>query len=64
MRAVGGSPLPEACLLPAAAGAAGDAMAGSGEALRALLRAANALLQQRRYRAALAVLKGFRNGAV
>ncbi|KAK4812860.1 hypothetical protein QYF61_024157 [Mycteria americana] len=39
-------------------------MAGSGDALRALLRAANALLQQRRYRAALAVLKGFRNGAV
>uniref|UniRef100_A0A803YRP5 Peroxisomal membrane protein 4 n=1 Tax=Meleagris gallopavo TaxID=9103 RepID=A0A803YRP5_MELGA len=30
----------------------------------ALLRAINALLLQRRYRAALAVLKGFRNGAV
>ncbi|NXV22778.1 PXMP4 protein, partial [Uria aalge] len=40
-------------------------MAGSGrDAVRALLRAANAILQQRRYRAALAVLKGFRNGAV
>lgn len=65
LRAVGGSSLPEACPLPAAAArAASDAMAGSGDALRALLRAANALLQQRRYRAALAVLKGFRNGAV
>uniref|UniRef100_A0A674H5Z9 Peroxisomal membrane protein 4 n=1 Tax=Taeniopygia guttata TaxID=59729 RepID=A0A674H5Z9_TAEGU len=39
-------------------------MAGGGDALRALLRAANALLRQRRYRAALAVIKGFRNGAV
>ncbi|NXL27259.1 PXMP4 protein, partial [Glaucidium brasilianum] len=43
-------------------------MAGGGDAprvpLRALLRAVNALLQQRRYHAALAVLKGFRNGAV
>lgn len=43
---------------------AGGAMAGAGDALRSLLRAANALLQQRRYRAALAVIKGFRNGAV
>ncbi|KAM7090568.1 peroxisomal membrane protein 4 isoform 1-T1 [Ciconia maguari] len=65
MRALGGAPPPEACALPAAAGPGGRcAMAGSGDALRALLRAANALLQQRRYRAALAVLKGFRNGAV
>nr|XP_054500663.1 peroxisomal membrane protein 4 isoform X8 [Agelaius phoeniceus] len=39
-------------------------MAGGGDSLRALLRAANALLQQRRYHAALAVIKGFRNGAV
>ncbi|XP_061231588.1 peroxisomal membrane protein 4 [Neopsephotus bourkii] len=39
-------------------------MAGDGDRLRALLRAASALLQQRRYRAALAVIKGFRNGAV
>ncbi|XP_041275102.1 peroxisomal membrane protein 4 isoform X4 [Onychostruthus taczanowskii] len=43
---------------------AGGAMAGSRDSLRALLRAANALLQQRRYHAALAVIKGFRNGAV
>ncbi|XP_069727889.1 peroxisomal membrane protein 4 [Phaenicophaeus curvirostris] len=39
-------------------------MAGGADSLRALLRAANALLRQRRYRAALAVIKGFRNGAV
>uniref|UniRef100_A0A2K5K6J1 Peroxisomal membrane protein 4 n=1 Tax=Colobus angolensis palliatus TaxID=336983 RepID=A0A2K5K6J1_COLAP len=32
--------------------------------LRALLVAVNALLRKRRYHAALAVLKGFRNGAV
>ncbi|XP_008566423.1 PREDICTED: peroxisomal membrane protein 4 isoform X2 [Galeopterus variegatus] len=32
--------------------------------LRALLLAVNALLRKRRYHAALAVLKGFRNGAV
>lgn len=43
---------------------AGGAMAGDGDSFRALLRAANALLQQRRYHAALAVIKGFRNGAV
>ncbi|XP_005532926.1 peroxisomal membrane protein 4 isoform X3 [Parus major] len=43
---------------------AGGAMAGAGDSVRALLRAANALLQQRRYHAALAVIKGFRNGAV
>lgn len=43
---------------------AGGAMAGGGDSFRALLRAANALLQQRRYHAALAVIKGFRNGAV
>ncbi|NWZ24319.1 PXMP4 protein, partial [Asarcornis scutulata] len=47
-------------------------MAGGGAApgpaprvpLRALLRALNALLRQRRHRAALAAIKGFRNGAV
>lgn len=43
---------------------AGGAMAGDGDSFRALVRAANALLQQRRYHAALAVIKGFRNGAV
>lgn len=32
--------------------------------LRGLLLAVNALLRKRRYHAALAVLKGFRNGAV
>uniref|UniRef100_A0A7N5K400 Peroxisomal membrane protein 4 n=1 Tax=Ailuropoda melanoleuca TaxID=9646 RepID=A0A7N5K400_AILME len=32
--------------------------------LRALLHAVNALLRKRRYHAALAMLKGFRNGAV
>lgn len=32
--------------------------------LRALLQAVNALLRKRRYHAALAMLKGFRNGAV
>lgn len=32
--------------------------------LRALLQAVNKLLRQRRYHAALAVIKGFRNGAV
>ncbi|XP_045300823.1 peroxisomal membrane protein 4 isoform X5 [Leopardus geoffroyi] len=32
--------------------------------LRALLLAVNALLRKRRYHAALAMLKGFRNGAV
>ena len=32
--------------------------------LRALLFAINALLSKRRYHAALAMLKGFRNGAV
>ena len=32
--------------------------------LRALLFAINALLRKRRYHAALAMLKGFRNGAV
>uniref|UniRef100_A0A2I3GT53 Peroxisomal membrane protein 4 n=1 Tax=Nomascus leucogenys TaxID=61853 RepID=A0A2I3GT53_NOMLE len=32
--------------------------------LRALLVVVNALLRKRRYHAALAVLKGFRNGAV
>ncbi|XP_057358900.1 peroxisomal membrane protein 4 isoform X2 [Manis pentadactyla] len=32
--------------------------------LRALLLAVNALLRKRRYHAALATLKGFRNGAV
>lgn len=66
MRAAGGVPPPEVCALAAAqAGPGGrSAMAGGGDALRALLCAANALLQQHRYRAALAVLKGFRNGAV
>mgnify|MGYP001858411744 FL=1 len=39
-------------------------MAGGAAPPAALLRAINALLLQRRYRAALAVLKGFRNGAV
>ncbi|NXP69834.1 PXMP4 protein, partial [Ramphastos sulfuratus] len=39
-------------------------MADGGDAFRSLLRAANTLLRQRRYHAALAVLKGFRNGAV
>ncbi|OXB58931.1 hypothetical protein ASZ78_012195 [Callipepla squamata] len=39
-------------------------MAGGAVRCSALLRAINALLLQRRYRAALAVLKGFRNGAV
>ncbi|KAM9648449.1 LOW QUALITY PROTEIN: peroxisomal membrane protein 4 [Morphnus guianensis] len=66
MRAAGGVPPPEVCALSAARAGPGrrSAMAGGGDALRALLRAANALLQQHRYRAALAVLKGFRNGAV
>ena len=32
--------------------------------LRALLLAVNALLRKRRYHAALAMVKGFRNGAV
>ncbi|XP_044119163.1 peroxisomal membrane protein 4 isoform X2 [Neovison vison] len=32
--------------------------------MRALLQAVNALLRKRRYHAALAMLKGFRNGAV
>lgn len=32
--------------------------------LQALLQAVNKLLRQRRYHAALAVIKGFRNGAV
>uniref|UniRef100_A0A452SQ17 Peroxisomal membrane protein 4 n=1 Tax=Ursus americanus TaxID=9643 RepID=A0A452SQ17_URSAM len=35
-----------------------------GPQLRALLHAVNALLRKRRYHAALAMLKGFRNGAV
>ncbi|NXD17612.1 PXMP4 protein, partial [Nothocercus nigrocapillus] len=39
-------------------------MADGGASLRALLDTVNTLLRQRRYRAALAVLKGFRNGAV
>lgn len=56
------------CALPAVEAGAGRsgpfAMAGGEDAVRALLRAANALLQQRRYHAVLAVLKGFRNGAV
>nr|XP_033770872.1 peroxisomal membrane protein 4 [Geotrypetes seraphini] len=37
---------------------------GSPGLLRTLLYTVNALLNRRRYRAALAVLKGFRNGAV
>ncbi|XP_042319825.1 peroxisomal membrane protein 4 isoform X2 [Sceloporus undulatus] len=37
---------------------------GAKAMLRTALYALNSLLQQRRYRAALAVLKGFRNGAV
>ncbi|KAM6378625.1 LOW QUALITY PROTEIN: peroxisomal membrane protein 4 [Pluvialis apricaria] len=67
MRAADWAPPPEASAVWAAEAGAGGrcAMAASGgDALRALLRAANALLQQRRYHAALAVLKGFRNGAV
>ncbi|KAM6147712.1 peroxisomal membrane protein 4 isoform 2-T2 [Erethizon dorsatum] len=32
--------------------------------LKALLQAVNALLRKRRYHAVLALLKGFRNGAV
>ncbi|XP_006123385.3 peroxisomal membrane protein 4 isoform X1 [Pelodiscus sinensis] len=42
----------------------GRAAMGAQGVLRAVLRTVNSLLQQRRYRAALAVLKGFRNGAV
>ncbi|KAE8576622.1 hypothetical protein XENTR_v10004262 [Xenopus tropicalis] len=38
-------------------------MAGTG-VQRALVKAVNELLRRRRYRAALAVIKGFRNGAV
>lgn len=67
IRAVRWAPPPEASAVCAAEAGGGGrcAMAGSGgDALRSLLRAANALLQQRRYHAALAVLKGFRNGAV
>ncbi|TFK05097.1 Peroxisomal membrane protein 4 [Platysternon megacephalum] len=37
---------------------------GAQAMLKTLLYTVNSLLQQRRYRAALAVLKGFRNGAV
>ncbi|XP_034643326.1 peroxisomal membrane protein 4 [Trachemys scripta elegans] len=37
---------------------------GAQALLKTLLYTVNSLLQQRRYRAALAVLKGFRNGAV
>uniref|UniRef100_A0A8C3T340 Peroxisomal membrane protein 4 n=1 Tax=Chelydra serpentina TaxID=8475 RepID=A0A8C3T340_CHESE len=37
---------------------------GAQAMLKTLLYAVNSLLQRRRYRAALAVLKGFRNGAV
>lgn len=72
MLAAGGGPPPEACAQPAAqcspaaeAGPGGRCdMAGDGDQLRVLLRAVNGLLQQRRYHAALAALKGFRNGAV
>lgn len=63
VRAAGAAPPPgsgraERCGVP------GGAMAGGAAPPAALLRAINALLLQRRYRAALAVLKGFRNGAV
>ncbi|XP_019395260.1 PREDICTED: peroxisomal membrane protein 4 [Crocodylus porosus] len=42
----------------------GAVMGGARVLLRTLLYTVNSLLQQRRYHAALAALKGFRNGAV
>ncbi|XP_038226008.1 LOW QUALITY PROTEIN: peroxisomal membrane protein 4 [Dermochelys coriacea] len=52
------------CALPRRPPPRSVAAMGAQAMLKTLLYTVNSLLQRRRYRAALAVLKGFRNGAV